>query len=285
MTASMYELTTPSRGPLAALRASMSRNEFLAGLYIIGCANGLLIKFILNWKSDGWAGVVFGTNTIVLFACFAGVSSMLRDKGPKIRSADLAVAVLFFLLIIHPIFALSWVAVTGLSLYILLFANSGEESRRGALILLALTVPMLWSPLVFKFFARPILQIDASLAAWILGTDWAGNTVRFGDNSGYMIVMPYCSSLANTSMAFLCWVAVTQWAKHRWTSIDVFWTLLACGSVVAVNVTRIALTGLSQYYYQLIHNPLGNMVTDVIILGLTIGFSILGARRELFSRV
>ena len=68
-------------------------------------------------------------------------------------------------------------------------------------------------------------------------------------------------------------------------SIDLFWTLLACGSVVAVNVTRIALTGLSQYHYQLIHNPLGDMVTDFIILGLTIGFSILGARRELFSRV
>ena len=80
MTASMNELTAPSRGPLAAVRASMSRNEFLAGLYIIGCANGLLIKFILNWKSDGWAGVVFGTNAIVLFACFAGISSMLRDK-------------------------------------------------------------------------------------------------------------------------------------------------------------------------------------------------------------
>ena len=286
MTASMNELMAPSRGPLAAVRASMSRNEFLAGLYIIGCANGLLIRFILNWKSDGWAGVSLWHqyHRIVCLLCGRIVNAS-RQAGRRYGQPTLQSPLLFFLLIIHPIFALSWVAVTGLSLYILLLANSGEEGRRGAVILLALTVPMLWSPLVFKFFARPILQIDASLAAWILGTDWVGNTVRFGDNSGYMIVMPYCSSLANTSMAFLCWVAVTQWAKHRWTSIDLFWSLLACGSVVAVNVTRIALTGLSQYHYQLIHNPLGNMVTDVIILGLTIGFSILGARRELFSRV
>ena len=49
---------------------------------------------------------------------------------------------------------MSWVAVTGLSLYILLFANDGPERRRGALILLALTVPMLWSRLFFQFFAQ-----------------------------------------------------------------------------------------------------------------------------------
>ena len=42
MTASVNELRAPSRGPLAALRHSISRNEFLAGLYILGFANGLL---------------------------------------------------------------------------------------------------------------------------------------------------------------------------------------------------------------------------------------------------
>ena len=285
MTASSTELTKESRGLLDTLGASMSRHELFAGLYILGCANGLLIKFILNWKSDGLAGIILGTNAIVLFACFAGIARMLGDRPERIRPADLAVSVLFFLLVIYPIFALSWVAVTGLSIYILLFAKHGGDGRRGAIILLALTIPMLWSPLIFKFFARPILQIDSAFAAWLLGTDWVGNTVRFADNSGYMIVLPYCSSLANTSMAFLCWVAVTQWARHQWTSIDLLWSFLACSSVVAVNVIRIALTGLSQYHYQIIHSPSGDVIVNYIILGLTIGFSVWGARRELFSRV
>ena len=285
MTANFHELTAPSRGLLAALRGSMPRDELFAGLYIIGCANGFLVRIIQNWNSDGWTGVVLGANAIALFACFAGVSSMLCDKQNKIRSADLAVGVLFLFLVIHPIFALSWVAVTGLSLYILLVANDNVDRKRGAVILFALTVPMLWSPLIFKFFARPILQIDSSLAAWVLGTDWVGNTVRFADNSGYMVILPVCSSFANMSLAFLCWVSVTQWGKHRRSSMDILWLLLACTSVIAVNVTRLALAGLSRSSYEATHNQLGEMVTSSVILAFTVGFSVLGARRELFSRV
>src|SRR5262245_65662568 len=95
-------------------------------------------------------------NVIVLFACYAGLAAILAEQKDEIRSTDLAVGVVFLCFVILPIFSLSWVAVTGLSLYILLFANSRSERRRGALILLALTVPMLWSRLLFQFFAKII---------------------------------------------------------------------------------------------------------------------------------
>jgi hypothetical protein len=54
--------------------------------------------------------------------------------------------------------------------------------------------------------------------------------------------------------------------------------------VIAVNVTRISLMGLSHRHYELIHGELGDMVANSIMLCLMIGFSVLGARRELFSR-
>src|SRR5262249_17548924 len=226
----------------------------------------------------------FEINVIVLAACFAGVYLIASNSRGRIRTLDLVVALAFLGLVALPIFALSWLAVTGLSLYILLFANDGSSRRRGALILLALTVPMLWSRLLFQFFAGPILTVDASLAAWLLGTERIGNVVGFGDGSGYMVVLPACSFLANTSLAFLCWVSVTQWANHKWSRTDVLWSLLACISVIAVNVARIALTGLSQANYEAIHSPLGTMVWGAILLGLTVGISVLSARRELFCR-
>src|SRR5262245_34113199 len=120
---------------------------------------------------------------------------------------------------------------------------------------------MLWSRLLFQFFANPILKVDASLAAWFLGTDRVGNLFRFADGSGYVVVAPACSSLANMSLAFLCWVSITQWAKHQWSAMDILWSLLACVSVIAVNVTRIVLIGLSPWHHDLIHNTLlGDMV-------------------------
>jgi hypothetical protein len=285
VTATSSELTLRGPGPLAALRHAISRDQFFAGLYILGCANGLLGRILLTLNRDGWTGLLdVDISVIVLFACFAGISVLLQGDGDEIRSADLAVGGVFVILVMLPIFALSWLAVTGLSLYILLFANDGSARRRGALILLALTVPMVWSRLLFQFFAGPILTIDASLAALLLGTERVGNLVGLGDGSGYMAVLPACSFLANTSLAFLCWVSVTQWANHKWSRIDVLWSLLACTSVIAVNVARIALTGLSRGNYEAIHSPLGTMVWGAILLCLTVGISVLSARRELFCR-
>jgi hypothetical protein len=286
VTASFHELTTPSRGLLAALRRSIARDEFFAGLYILGCANGLLGRFLQSAHIDGWTSAVLSIdiNVIVLFAAFAGVTAMLSADKDEIRSADLAVAVVFLGLVSLPIYPLSWVAVTGLSFYICLFANGSSERTRGAVILLAMAVPMLWSRLLFQLFAKTILDIDATLVASLLGTERLGNMVKFADGSGYMVVLPACSSLANMSFAFLCWVSITQWAKHRWSATDIVWSLLACASVIAVNVTRISLMGLKQSNYEAIHSQWGDLVTNSVMLLLMVGVSVLGARREIFPR-
>ena len=287
VTATSTELKVPSRGLLAVLRASIPRNEFLAGLYILGCANGLLGRMIQSVTFDNWMGALssLDINVIVLFACFAGISSILAsEKKEELKAIDLVVAMVFLVLVILPIFPISWLAVTGLSLYILVFAKGDPERRRGALILLALTVPMLWSRLLFQFFANIILDADATLVAFLLGTQRLGNMVGFADGPGYLVVMQRCSSLANMSLAFLCWVSVTQWAKHPWTSMDLVWSGLACASVIAVNVTRMSLMGINHEFYNAIHGDWGDMVTNSVMLVLMVTFSLIGARRELFAR-
>src|SRR5262249_33387981 len=287
VTATSTEFTAPRRGLVAALQHSLPRNELFAGLYIVGCANGLLGRSIYALNLEGWRGAVLGfeINVIVLAACFAGVYLLASSSRDQIRTLDLVVALAFLGVVALPIYAMSWVAGTGLSLYLHFFANEGSERRRGALILLALAVPMLWSRLLFQLFARPLLALDATMAAWLLGTERIGNMVRFADNSGYMVVTPACASWANITYAFLCWVVVSQWVNHRWRSIDLLWLFLACASVVAINVTRMALTGLSQENYQLLHGtPEVEVVLGTVFLCFIIGFSVIGARRELFHR-
>jgi hypothetical protein len=48
-----------------------------------------------------------------------------------------------------------------------------------------------------------ILQPDAILVSLIVGTERLGNTVGFADSSGYLIILPRCSSLAAVSLAVL----------------------------------------------------------------------------------
>jgi exosortase/archaeosortase family protein len=265
----------------------LSRSELFAGLFILGCTNGLAERAIYMTYVYGWAQALFNTfdiSIIVLAACFVGISFVLDDQSCEISSADIAVSAVLFCLIILPIGATSWLAVTALSLYILLFTAANESRRRGAIILLATTVPMLWNRLLLLLFGNFILDMDASLVGLMLGTHRLGNMVEFADHSGTLEILPPCSSLANMSLAMLFWVTISQVVRHGWCHQDISWCLLACASVVAVNVARLSLMGLSPSYYDTIHSAGGNTVTNVIVFSLTVLICLLGVRREAFSR-
>jgi hypothetical protein len=265
----------------------IARSEFFAGLFLLGCANGIAARAIGTVHDNGWLNAAIGmfdVSAIVLAACAAGLWLMMGGREQSVTRIDLAIGVVALALIALPIGGLSWIAVSAIALYILLFTDPDQSMRRGAVILLATTVPMFWSRLLFQLFANFILEIDASFVGWLLGADRTGNMVRFTNDSGYLVIMPACSSLANMSLAFLCWITVSEFAGHRRALGDLWWCLLACGSVLAVNVGRLSAMGISVRHYEAIHNQIGNAVTDAMILILTLAWSFLGVRRELFSR-
>ena len=264
------------RGLLGQLLGLMSRDEFFAALFTLGCVNGLGSRALSSVHSVGWNGALlstFGTSAIVWIACFGGVRLIFRERIDKIRSFDVLLGLTLLLPIALPIEKSSWLAIAILSLYVLLFTDPPSSRRRGALILLATTVPMLWSPLLFRYFANFILEIDASLISWLLGTRNTGNVIPFADHSGSLVISPYCSSLANVSLAFLAWVTLSRWRPRRPSPRDFYWCLLAAAAVIAVNVTRIALMGLSERHYQTIHSQGGDLIANLLTLGLMVGFA------------
>ena len=123
------------------------------------------------------------------------------------------------------------------------------------------------------------------LVSWLLGTSRVGNLVEFADQSGQLVIFPACSSLANVSLAFLCWVTITQLVHHRKSAYDLFWCLLACAAVIAVNVFRMSILGLSDWHYATFHTELGDAVVNVTILVLIVVITALGVRRELIKSI
>jgi hypothetical protein len=266
---------------------SMARDELFAGLCFLASINGLAGRAIQSIIRFGWTAALwdsFDTSAIAWGACGVGLLFLMHEKHDAVRSADLVVAVSSLILVMLPTVGMSWLALTGLSLYMLLFTHPPPLRRRGAVILLAVTVPMLWSRLAFHFFANSILKFDASLVGFVLGTDRAGNMVGFADGAGYMIIISGCSSLANTSFAFLCWVTIKQVLGCRWRPRDLLWGAAVCFAMIAVNVTRLSLMGSSVGYYTAVHNSWGDNIANVIGLSLAIAISLYGVRHELFSR-
>jgi len=94
-----------------------------------------------------------------------GYLFFIETERLGVRSSELAMGAGFVFLAVLPIGPLSWLAVTALSLYIIISTNVAS-SRRGAFILLATTVPMLWSRLLFQFFCQPNIA-DRRVTCWL----------------------------------------------------------------------------------------------------------------------
>src|SRR5262245_24573228 len=111
---SSAEFVAPRQNVVAALGRALSRDEFFAGLFILGCVNGLFGRMLYTFSLEGLPGLVSGMdmNLIVLFAFYAGVSAILAEATDTLRLSDLAVGFIFLLLVSLPIYPLSWVAVT-----------------------------------------------------------------------------------------------------------------------------------------------------------------------------
>jgi hypothetical protein len=269
--------------------SGLSRAELFGGLYILACANGLVSQVRDSIEQIGWVTATnetFGISAIIFVACIAGVALTLGGAIRRANPIDYVISAVTLLLFALPIGQLAWLAVTILSIYIIFFTAPDDLTRRGSTIMLAATVPLLWSKLLLHFFGDFILAVDTELASWICNTPHDGNIVEFVDGSpGGMVILPSCSSLANMSLAFLCLVTVYKIVGHKWRPMDFVWSLAVSTSALAVNVTRIGLMGMNRPQFELWHGPTGASVTAGLILLLAIGISVLGARREILARL
>lgn len=266
----------------------MKRSEYFAALCILGVVNGVGPKAMQAVAASGWIDAAIGTfdiSVLVWVACAVAIGFLLEDEGDRIGVIDIAVGVAFLALVALPIGEAAWLGLCGLGMYIASVAGDASARRRGATILIAITVPMLWSRVLFRLFSDSILHADASLIGHVLGTAADGNVVPFADGSGTLVILSGCSSLAGLSLVALCWVMLGQSVQHKWSLEDAPWCVLAAVSVVAVNVTRISLMGLSEAHYEMVHSPWGDFVAGTITLCLVVGFCSIGMRRELFAHV
>jgi len=107
-------------------RIQIGRNEFLAGLFLLGCANGIAARAIATVHEIGWLNAAIGmfdVSAIVLAACASGLWLMMGRQEQAVTGIDLVIGSVALGLIALPIGGLSWIAVSGLALYILLFTQ------------------------------------------------------------------------------------------------------------------------------------------------------------------
>lgn len=245
-------------------RMITSRNRLYCGVVVVGFANGASDRIASSISDYGLAAAVFdmfGVSLVVWIALVATVWLLLQSEERPAGATDFVVSGVASTAFLLPVPQLSWVALTGVALH-LARTPCSAATRRAASVLGALTIPMLWSRLVFALFSGPILVIDAKLVSWIVGTQSDANTIPFADGSGVLFLEPACSSMTNVSLALVCGVLIVKLYDLRWSAAVLRAVVAACLATVVINVVRISSIGILPAYYDLIHGPVGMTVAE-----------------------
>jgi len=110
----------------------IARNEFFAGLFLLGCANGIASRAIARVHDNGWLNAAIGmfdVSAIALAACALGLWLMMGGRAQSVTRIDLAIGVVALALIALPIDALSWIRTR--SVYSVVHGPRSVDATRG----------------------------------------------------------------------------------------------------------------------------------------------------------
>lgn len=198
-----------------------------------------------------------GISAVVWTAMFAALRIGLDERDGKLRGWDAAILSAVIALSFLPV---SLAAKLGLLICgIYLFVSSAPTSapRRVALILLALTGPLIWGRVLLQLFAGPILALDAHLVGLLTGMEVSGNTIRFADRPGWMLIGDACSSVHNISLALVLWTTAAVVFRLRIDRRYVAAGALMMAWMFLLNIGRLTLLGVRPQDYQYLHNGTG----------------------------
>jgi exosortase/archaeosortase family protein len=268
------------------LLAALSRHQLFGGLFLLGFVSAVTDRVISSILSRGFAesvSLTFDVSAIVWGSCYFALSLAGESQPQKVGPRDWIAAAIAATAFLFPATLVNWVALTCFSGYVAFATARRSPLQRSAWIVLAVTFTMFWSPRIFAVFSEWILAGDAELVSWITGTGRVGNTVQLRDGSGYLWIAPTCSSMANISLAVLCWTAFAQLSARAASKGDVAICIITCLCVIAINVTRIGLIGYYPDWYEALHGSIGTVIFGYLTLVTIVGICVLWKRRELLS--
>ena len=269
-------------GPTASI-SGFSRGSVFTGAGLLATLNAQADQILstLAWQPP--LEVAFnlaGVSAVIWMAMAAAWKIGSEDTRPISGSLDYAVLGVVLLLSFVP---LSYAAQAGLLLsacYLLATAGRGGAARRSAIVLLALTGPLIWGRLILHLFEIPILSLDARVVGAAIGAEVHGNVVRFPGGNGQFLIGGLCSSVHNMSLAILLWTTAAMLFRIRVDRRYVLVGVAMAALMYALNVARLSAIGLFPDSFDLLHFGAGAALfswAGLLGAALLAGLGVIGA--------
>lgn len=246
-------------GPLSQ-RCGLSRGNVFAAAGILAALNAqadqILSAFRIQPAADAIVGLT-GVSAIIWAAMAASWKIGTESRQPACTSRDVAVLIVVVLLCFVPISYSAQLALVLCAAYLLLASEAGGAERRTALVLLALTGPLIWGRLLLHTFELPILALDAHLISTAVGTPVDGNVVSFAGAPGHFIIGTGCSSVHNMSLAIVLWTTAAMLFR---VPISRSYIIVGMGMVAlmfGLNILRLSAMAVFPAQFDTIHTGVG----------------------------
>lgn len=264
-----------------------NRAELFALIGCVAAVNGFAGKIVSTIYDRPLMTAILvlgGVSAIVWFA-IATLFTISQDgpTSPATGGADRAVCGLTLLLSLIP---LNFAAAIGLLLcgaYLAATSPDGSADRRIAIVMLALTGPLIWGRFLLALLGPMLLGLDASMAGMLAGVNVQGNVVSLRGTTASLYVALGCSSVHNMSLAVLLFVSLTQMLKLRYTPLLLLTGIGAALAMAAVNVARLATMARFPQYFDLVHTGWGGTAFGGLSF-IAAGAIIVGGIRAQLSR-
>jgi hypothetical protein len=243
---------------------TLPRASGFAAVGVLAALNAQADQIIANlsWQSPLDTILNLGGVSAIIWVAMAAAWKIGSEGRRQMRSPlDFAVLGVVVLLSFVPI---SYSAQAGLLLCAsyMLASDGGRDDaeRRSALVLLALTGPLIWGRLFLRLFEAPILALDARLVGTAIGTSARDNVVRFSDGSGQFIIGDPCSSVHNISLAIVLWTTAAMLFRIRVDGRYVVVGMAMAGLMFGLNILRLSIMGLFPANFEFLHTGGGAIV-------------------------
>lgn len=227
----------------AFVRSLLSLNIFLifAGFVVVR-------RIVLSDAAVevGASGLAFGA-TVMLAVCVTGLAGYRADVG---------------------------LAASVVAIYILVCCRSDGHLRAAGVTLLALSINLVWAPMVAQVVMPEILWLDAVVVSTMLR---AANIAFVQKGASFFMaddhtlnLVAACSSFGNLSMAMLSFAAAVMALRTRLVQRDLVVMGLVCLTMILFNAVRICLFALGPEQHAYWHDgegaPIIALVTTTFVM-------------------
>jgi Transmembrane exosortase (Exosortase_EpsH) len=183
------------------------------------------------------------------------------DRQLAARPRDIVICALVSLLVAVPTSRSIWIAATGIAVYLCAAGTDDRKFSAAGVVLAALSIQEFWGHVFFELVTFPLLRAETAIVGTLLkvtrtGAAWKDNIITVPSGHA-IIILPFCSSFHNLSLALLCWVTVSRLRNQNWRALDFIGGVIVGGAMILYNVVRLYLMALNTELYEYWHQGTG----------------------------